>query len=179
MEGRSIALTGAIPMIGKRPDTIKIRRLERADVPAVLSIQAHSPEVSQWSSADYDRAADGEMLAYVALRYSPNESRNISGFLIARRVADEVEILNFVVAPGFRRQGIGAALLEFVFRSPELVGSERMFLEVRASNAVAIQFYRSHEFEMTGTRRNYYNSPREDAFLFARRMSPASQAVKK
>lgn len=165
-------------MIGNRQATVEIQRLEKADVSAVLAIQARSPELSQWSAAEYELTADGEMLAYVAIRRSNDADREVSGFLIVRRVADEAEILNFAVAPGFRRQGIGAALLEYAFRSPELAGAERIFLEVRASNDPAIQFYKSHGFEITGTRRNYYSSPVEDAFLLARRVFSGSQARK-
>lgn len=165
-------------MTGKQPETMDIRRLQRADVPAVLSIQFRSPEISQWSSADYERAADGEMLAYVAVRCSNPSDREISGFLIARRLVDDVEILNFAVAPDFRRQGVGAALLEYVFRSSELTGVDGIFLEVRASNDVALQFYKSHGFEATGTRRKYYTLPVEDALLLYRSIRARRQVLR-
>jgi ribosomal-protein-alanine N-acetyltransferase len=43
-----------------------------------------------------------------------------------------------------------------------------VFLEVRASNAVARRLYRSRGFQPVGRRPAYYRQPTEDALVLAR-----------
>jgi ribosomal-protein-alanine N-acetyltransferase len=43
---------------------------------------------------------------------------------------------------------------------------------VRVSNAAARAMYESRGFEQIGTRRNYYDRPREDACVLMTRLGP-------
>ncbi len=95
-----------------------IRALEFRDVEAILAIQAACPEIAQWTAWDYDRVARGEMAGWVAEEGSQGAvesdvevSVEVAGFLVARRVSSDLEILNFAVESDWRRCGIGAALL--------------------------------------------------------------------
>jgi [ribosomal protein S18]-alanine N-acetyltransferase len=130
------------------------------DVDAVLTIQAACPEIAQWSAWDYESVARGEMMGWVA-----DDERGIAGFLVARKLVGETEILNFAVRADFRRQGTGTALLAQALKWSESVGAERVILEVRASNLAAIRFYERHGFVVTGKRPRYYAAPIEDALL--------------
>ena len=47
-------------------------------------------------------------------------------------------------------------------------GCHRCFLEVRKSNQAAIDFYIAHQFQIAGSRRNYYSDPMEDALIMER-----------
>jgi len=97
----------------------------------------------------------------------------ILGFLVARQVADELEVLNMAVAAAHRRAGIGSLLLEHALAdaggsgAPDS-GARRAYLEVRASNHVAIAFYQRHGFALAGCRRRYYADPVEDALVLSR-----------
>ncbi len=64
------------------------------DVEAILAIQAVSPEIAQWTMWDYERVAQGEMAGWVA-----EEAGEVIGFLIARQVVSDMEILNLAVPP--------------------------------------------------------------------------------
>ena len=64
---------------------------------AILAIQSASPEIAQWSERDYARVARGEMAGWIA---QEGESSPITGFLIARQIAGDLEILNLAVRPG-------------------------------------------------------------------------------
>lgn len=139
---------------------VAVRALESRDIPAVLEIQKSSREASQWSEAAYCGLAQTGEKSWVAER-----NGEIAGFLIARVVAGEVEILNLAVRPDLRRQGIGATLLRSALLHGSQAGALRAFLEVRPSNRAARKFYEAHGFSLAGTRRNYYRAPDEDALI--------------
>jgi ribosomal-protein-alanine N-acetyltransferase len=131
-----------------------------SDVDPVLAIQTACPEIAQWSAWDYERVARGEMMGWVA-----EDERGIAGFLVARQLVGEAEILNFAVRADSRRQGTGTALLEQALEWSKSFGAQRVILEVRASNVAAIRFYERHGFVVAGKRPRYYAAPIEDALL--------------
>lgn len=87
------------------------------------------------------------------------------GFCILHRLCDEGEIFNVAVLPEKRRQGIGAALIEDAFFAAKRMKIKRIFLEVRKSNESAQILYRNNGFSICGTRKDYYDDPKEDAVL--------------
>jgi [ribosomal protein S18]-alanine N-acetyltransferase len=146
---------------------VNIRPLGSEDVGAVMRIQGLCPEIAQWSVWDYERVARGDMAAWVATSEAREDAagKNVAGFLVARRIASDLEVLNFAVQPAARRQGIGAALLKVALDWGRSFRAENALLEVRASNSAAIKFYEKHGFQGAGRRPNYYTAPIEDALL--------------
>jgi ribosomal-protein-alanine N-acetyltransferase len=139
---------------------LNIRSIETRDVEAVLAIQSVCPEIAQWTSRDYTRAAQGDMAGWVA-----EKEGDVIGFLVARRVANDLEILNFAVRPSARHLGVGKSLLLETLAWGTAFQAEKAFLEVRASNLGAQRFYERNGFEMTGRRPRYYTAPIEDALV--------------
>lgn len=138
----------------------RIRKLVPGDVPGVLLLQSSCREIAQWTAADYKQVAGGDMAGWVA-----EEDDGIAGFLVARTLGREAEILNIAVRPDARRRGVGSNLLvEAVVWSTDL-RAERVLLEVRESNTSAIGFYERQGFRVAGRRRGYYATPAEDALL--------------
>lgn len=90
------------------------------------------------------------------------------GYCIAWLLGDEAELANLAVAPGARRGGVGAALLDDLLAAldPDDV---TVYLEVRDSNASAQALYRSRGFTASGRRKGYYARPKEDAVVMRRR----------
>ena len=68
---------------------------------------------------------------------------------------------------------IGSNLLEKVIFASEAMGSKKIFLEVRVSNASAIQLYIAFAFKEIGLRKDYYKLPegREDALLMSKKIN--------
>lgn len=87
------------------------------------------------------------------------------GYVIARRAADEGEILNLGVATGERGHGVGRALVERALARLAAGGVRVVFLEVRESNAVARRLYQSLGFTEVARRAGYYRRPVEDAVV--------------
>jgi [ribosomal protein S18]-alanine N-acetyltransferase len=139
---------------------LKTRLVENRDIDGILVIQTACPEIAQWTERDYERVARGEMAGWVG-----EEESHVLGFLVARRVVNEIEILNFAVSPEARGRGIGAMLLRETLRWGTEFGAVQAILEVRASNSAALHFYERHNFQIIGRRARYYNEPTEDALL--------------
>ena len=129
-----------------------IRRGGADDLDAVAAIQESSPGAARWRVAEYLEHD---------FRVAMEENR-VVGFLVARTLAaDEQEILNLAVTPDFRRKGVARALLDHAFKG--FRGA--IFLEVRESNAVAQEFYKSLGFKELSKRAGYYESPPESAIV--------------
>ena len=87
----------------------------------------------------------------------------VIGYTVVWYAATECELGNLAVAPQQRCRGVGRSLLEWTLRKAKERGAERVFLEVRVSNRVAQDLYRSRGFVQVGLRRRYYRAPTEDA----------------
>ena len=92
----------------------------------------------------------------------------LKGFLVARVIAGESELLNVVVAKAARRQGIGRALMNQWIEKMQEEDAGRLFLEVRVSNRAAISLYEDFGFAGVGKRKGYYQPDLEDALVMAR-----------
>jgi [ribosomal protein S18]-alanine N-acetyltransferase len=134
--------------------------MESRDVDAVLAIQIASPEAAQWTATDYDIANRPATSGSVAEKGS-----QIVGFIVARHVLDEIEILNIAVHPDSRRQGVATGLLSAALQRGIDHGARKAYLEVRASNTPAIRFYERHSFHPSGRRARYYSHPVQDAVI--------------
>lgn len=95
------------------------------------------------------------------------------GFVLARVVADEAEILTLAVVPEARRQGHGAVLLAAAMAGAAARGARAMFLEVADSNEAARALYARAGFAPVGRRRRYYPDG-GDALVLRRELTPLS-----
>ncbi|MDP9097265.1 MAG: GNAT family N-acetyltransferase [Pseudomonadota bacterium] len=78
------------------------------------------------------------------------------GFILARSVADEAEILTLAVDPAAQRGGIGRALLTHAVDAAASRGAGAMFLEVAETNEAARALYAACGFREVGRRQRYY-----------------------
>lgn len=78
-------------------------------------------------------------------------------------VIDEAYIINICVHPDYRGRGYGKQLLTAMISEAKRLGAQRMTLEVRASNAVAIELYKDMGFNIEAVRPKYYVN--EDAYI--------------
>lgn len=115
-----------------------------------------------WPEDDFLDCVTTDAVFLVAV---PPEGGGIAGYVVARDVAAEGEILNLAVAPGGRRRGVGRALVTEVLRVLATRGVREVFLEVRESNVGARALYAAHGFREVGRRARYYRRPVEDAII--------------
>jgi len=79
-----------------------------------------------------------------------------AGFVLARDLGDEVEILSLGVLPAHRRRGIGRGLLEAALAECGRRGHRSVVLEVAEHNAEARRLYERCGFAEVGRRPRYY-----------------------
>jgi ribosomal-protein-alanine N-acetyltransferase len=85
----------------------------------------------------------------------------ICGFILARVIAGEAEVLTIAVRPEHRRCGVARALLAAA-EGLAKVTADAIFLEVAADNAGAIALYEGAGYERVGRRARYYARPSGD-----------------
>ena len=140
---------------------IILRRAASDDIGVILDLQQQAPEAAAWSQADYA----GLLPAAGTLCLLAEAAGKVVGFLLARQMTDEMEILNLAVAPDSRRQGIGRRLVGEALARGQAQGVRQWWLEVRASNQSARAFYRALGFIEARRRPQYYRNPPEDAVI--------------
>ena len=130
---------------------------------------AHAAQIAalerQHFSAPWDEASlRSELDNPLALWLVALDGDTVAGYIGSQSVLGESDMMNLAVAPAYRRQGVGRALVERLLW--ELAEDNHcLSLEVRASNEAAIALYDSLGFRQVGRRPRYYQHPPEDALI--------------
>ena len=95
------------------------------------------------------------------------------GFVLARVVAGEAEILTLAVDSAARRHGAGRALVEAAAGTAWAMDALTLWLEVAQDNAAARALYAAAGFEEAGRRPGYYRRADHavDALMLRRRLN--------
>ncbi|WP_019894547.1 ribosomal protein S18-alanine N-acetyltransferase [Hydrogenovibrio halophilus] len=142
-----------------------LKPLDEADLDWVQSVE-RTAYAWPWSRRGFELALD-QGLNYLIARAREGDWQPV-GYAFCRPVVDEVEVLNFCIAPAFQRQGLGRVAFGQLLETFSAQGWQRVLLEVRVSNPAKI-LYQSLGFQVDGHRPNYYptQSGREDACLMS------------
>lgn len=89
----------------------------------------------------------------------------IVGYCVFRVIAGEGELLRIALLPGFRGRGLAKKLMDQVVEYSRKRSVKTMFLEVRESNEIARNLYKSYGFSEESIRKNYYHNPSENAVI--------------
>ena len=151
------------------PRNYYLSRLMVEDIPALQALEQET-NLAFWGADNYRRFLE-EFPEYFGCKVIVMEDRGcrvLAAFVLARSLFENLEVLKLGVFPEYQRHGYGTMLMEAAYAEGMRRGCTRCFLEVRKSNATAIQFYTRHMFAVTGTRHNYYTDPVEDAWVMER-----------
>jgi ribosomal-protein-alanine acetyltransferase len=143
-----------------------VRKFESRDARAVDEILRKSPEAAAWSLKSLEQLDRRGELAWVI-----EIAGEVAGFLVARAVVAEAEILNLSIDPVKRRAGNANALLQEGIAEFRRLHVRKIFLEVRESNTAAMHFYEKNGFVRNGLRPAYYQNPTEAAVLMMRELT--------
>ena len=90
--------------------------------------------------------------------YTYITDNKVCGYLMVLDSIDIYEILAIATIEKYRNTGIAQELLD-------KIKTKDIFLEVRESNQVAINFYKKNNFKEISIRKNYYSEPTENAII--------------
>lgn len=142
----------------------RIVRMTEGDVPTVLRNERRA-YTHPWTEGIFlDCVRSGYECWLFVL-----EGRNL-GHGILSVAAGESHLLNVCINPSVQGRGYGRVLVDFMLERARVAGADRVFLEVRQSNAIAYQLYETLGFNEVGVRHDYYPAfvGREDALVLAR-----------
>lgn len=134
------------------------------DLDGVLAIEDASfnnPTTREW----YEREMERPDVCFIYVLRTPEQP--VAAFCAFWLVVDQAHINNLAVRPELRGRGLGTQLLAAVIAEAAHLGASALTLEVRASNAPAIQLYQRAGFKKVGDRKNYYTKPVEDALVLS------------
>jgi len=139
---------------------VHIRWMIRRDMNEVLAAETGSFEYA-WTEEDFLQCLRRRNCIGMVAEHQDR----IVGFMIYELHKTRLHVLNFAVAPEFRRNGVG---IQMVQKLVGKLGSHRrskITLAVRERNLDAQCFFRSQDFKAKRVLRNYYEDSGEDAFL--------------
>ncbi len=148
---------------------LEIRNAEAGDIAYILEIERECFDSDAWSEDDFCyRLAEDGFITLVAV-----ENCRVAGYCALSCFYD-INIDSVAVSPGYRRRGIAGALLRRALEGLD----GKAYLEVRSSNIPAQLLYKALGFAEIGVRRNYYDSPTEDAIVMSADIGKVGQPWK-
>jgi N6-L-threonylcarbamoyladenine synthase len=134
---------------------LQLRPMSLNDLEAVADLEARVMEGTAhqvWSrNMFYEELSQPGSTWWVA-----HDRGQIVGFAGAQHTADGLDIMDVVVDPARRREGIATRLLARVTYDGQMLGATSATLEVLHSNESALELYRKLGFTQVGLRRDYY-----------------------
>ena len=137
-----------------------IRKMNSADIPAVLRIQGELA-FQDWNERQYEQEIKAPYTYAVVYE---NES-GILGYAVFHLLGADSELLSIAVSESAQRSGIGSQLLQAGLVQLSLDKEDCCFLEVRENNIKARRFNENHGFNLFGIRKKYY-ADGENAALY-------------
>jgi [ribosomal protein S18]-alanine N-acetyltransferase len=145
---------------------VHIRWMIRRDMPEVLRAEQESFDYA-WTEDDFLRCLrQRNCIGMVA-----EHDDRVVGFMIYELHKTKLHVLNFAVAPNWRRAGVGTQMVTKLVGKLSSHRRTKITLAVRESNLPAQLFFRSQAFQATRVLRGYYEDSGEDAYLMHYRIA--------
>ena len=142
------------------------RYMRKEDLEIILEIE-RSSNPHPWTERNFQDCLDKDY--YCLIQEYEGE---VSGFSIQSINSEESHLLNIGIVENLRRRGLGREILSQVTNVSKVMGSRRIFLEVRPSNLLAIKLYEQEGFKRLKIRKDYYrlDEGREDALIMVKKL---------
>ena len=145
---------------GKERLRVHIRWMIRRDMPEVLQIEQASFEFP-WYEDDFIRCLrQRNCIGMIA-----EQGERVVGFMIYELHKSRLHVLNFAVAPEFRRLDVGRQMIDKLVSKLSSQRRTRISLEVRETNLAAQLFFREAGCRATAVLRDFYDDSTEDAYV--------------
>ena len=147
--------------------TIQVLELTVEDIDAILPLENelyHKP----WLKKDYEYELKDNPFA-IYLKMIDKDSNEIMGYIGFWIKFEQAEITKVSIAKKYQGHKLSKLLMADAERRMRLAECENSTLEVRVSNTVAINLYKSFGYEIVTTRKRYYENG-EDAYLMLKEL---------
>ncbi len=140
---------------------LHFRRMQLDDLSLVLKWEQKIFK-DAWSKDNFKYEISNNETSYPFVMFQDQE---FAGYGVVLNLVEEIHVNNVAVLPDLRGQGLGSALIQHILDTfPE---HKEAWLEVRASNQVAIHLYEKFNFEPAVLRKSYYRDG-ENAVMMRR-----------
>lgn len=140
-----------------------IIKMDQTHIESIVKIEKQC-FVDPWSRAGFEEELENENAYFIVALLD----KKVCGYAGMYHICGEAYIANIAVLPEFRGQNIGKSLLENLILNAQLNNCEFISLEVRKTNFVAICLYKRLGFKEVGVRKEFYQNPKEDAFIMTK-----------
>jgi ribosomal-protein-alanine N-acetyltransferase len=150
--------------------------MSAGDLDAVMAIETGVYSFP-WTRGNF---IDSLAAGYDARLLRVGDEAPLLGYFVAMAGAAEMHLLNITVAPGSQRRGHARFMLAALALRCAEAGADRLWLEVRDSNAAARAAYRRLGFVEMGVRPGYYpaaHGRRESAVVMSLDIEPRRGAA--
>lgn len=141
-------------------ENIVIRNANKKDYDKIFEIELTSFK-TPWSATSIRSAiSESDLNHYKVMEVNCD----VVGFYLFRSILDEAELLKIAIDRNYRGLHLGKNLLNNCIDSVKILNCNKIYLEVRKSNLVAINLYKNAGFEEISQRKIYYPDG-EDAIV--------------
>ena len=137
-----------------------IEFMKFADIANVVEVETKCFEIP-WSKESFENELKNKLALYLVAKVD----EKAVGYIGVWKIFDEGHITNVAVHPDFRGNGLARALISELLSLCRKDGIISFTLEVRESNIVAQNLYKSFGFVECGKRKAYYSDNNEDAII--------------
>ncbi len=145
-----------------KPDTdYSLRPATEEDLSKVVEIEKRV-HIAPWQESHFSSELSKPYCQFLVLTDDETDSL-IAGYIVCWMMAEECQVLNIAVDLPFRRLGFASLMIRKCIQLAESKGINKITLEVRKSNAAAVQLYQSLNFNILHIRKGFYSNG-EDAY---------------
>lgn len=137
-----------------------VREAAFADIEGILRIEKECFS-DCWSRTDVEEGMVNPLDVWLVTE----EENKLLGYCVFRILEGETELFRIAVLQEERGLGLAGKLMDEMVIFSRKRKAKSLFLEVRKSNKIAQNLYKSYGFFEEAVRKNYYQNPADDAVL--------------
>ena len=141
---------------------MEIRELTASDLKQVMPLERDLFGHEAWLERSMLSELESSNTYYLGI-FDPELTGYAGLSTIPASFASDIQTIG--ITKGHQGRGLGRLLMEKLISKARALGSESVFLEVRADNEAAIGLYRSLGFEQIDLRKRYYQPSGTDALV--------------
>jgi len=133
-----------------------IRFCGKEHVEHVLAVDKASPYSWPENVIERDLVAGNTRLSYIGA-FAPADENMLLGYAVLGEENESGHLMNLVVAPQYRRRGIGVQLVVASAEVASGLGFLKLVLRVRLTNHAAMALYKGLGFGVDAARSDFYS----------------------